>query len=263
MVTATIDVPHFQMGRVTNRTFNVIGHNLATFAILSLLVAIPMLIMQFGLSRFSSGVVANGELNFSALGVVAIAVIVWLLSTFLLQAGLIHGTVTYLNGKNARVADCLSTALTALVPLFLLTILMLLGIFVGALLLIVPAIMLAVMWSVAVPACVTERTGVVGALKRSRELTRGHRWAVFGLFIAFGILNVAIALAFSVASGTPLAATSSVEAAAALTPLQAVASVLGSTINAVIGATLVASIYYELRVLKDGIGPQALAAVFD
>ena len=262
MAIAATAQPRFEMGRVTARTFSVIGHNLLTFAILSLIVAIPLLLMQFGLTRFSSRVLANGRIDFAALGVVVIAGVVYFLSVFLLQAGLIHGTVAYLNGKTARVADCLSTGLAAMLQLLLLTILMMLGLFVGALLLIVPAFILIVMWSVAVPACVTERTGVVGALRRSRELTRSHRWAIFGLMVAFGILNIAIALTFAVLTGTAFGATN-VAAAAAATPLQTVASVVGSTINAVIGATLVASIYYELRVLKDGIGPEALASVFD
>jgi hypothetical protein len=34
-------------------------------------------------------------------------------------------------------------------------------------------------------------------------------------------------------------------------------------INSIFLSTLVASVYYELRQLKEGIGPEALASVFD
>ena len=41
-----------------------------------------------------------------------------------------------------------------------------------------PGIMLMVRWFVAVPACVVERIGPSGSMKRSAELTSGHRWKV-------------------------------------------------------------------------------------
>src|SRR3546814_8344703 len=41
--------------------------------------------------------------------------------------------------------------------------------------------MLFCMWAVVAPALVEERTGVFGAFGRSRELTKGARWKVFGL----------------------------------------------------------------------------------
>jgi hypothetical protein len=39
--------------------------------------------------------------------------------------------------------------------------------------------------------------------------------------------------------------------------------VIGTMITSIIGSTFVAAIYYELRQIKEGIGPEALASVFD
>ena len=76
-----------------------------------------------------------------------------------------------------------------------------LGIFGGAILLLVPGLILAVMWSVVAPACVVERTGVFGAFSRSQELTRGYRWPIFGLYVAFFVLMIIISAVFGVLIG--------------------------------------------------------------
>lgn len=55
---------------------------------------------------------------------------------------------------------------------------------VGLLLLVVPGAIIGMMLFVAVPVCVTEKLGVVDSLSRSRALTKGHRWRIFGAFMA-------------------------------------------------------------------------------
>jgi hypothetical protein len=42
------------------------------------------------------------------------------------------------------------------------------------------------MWAVAAPVVVAEKAGVIGALSRSRELTKGARWKILGLFLVVG-----------------------------------------------------------------------------
>jgi hypothetical protein len=43
--------------------------------------------------------------------------------------------------------------------------------------------MLMTIWFVAIPACVIERLGVLQSLRRSRMLTKGKRWQIFGIFL--------------------------------------------------------------------------------
>ena len=45
--------------------------------------------------------------------------------------------------------------------------------------------------------------------------------------------------------------------------MRLISSTITAIIYVVIAAAGIASIYYELRVIKEGIGPEALAAVFD
>jgi uncharacterized membrane protein len=188
----------------------------------------------------------------------AISGLIYLVGSLVLQAGVVDGSIASLNGRRASVADCLATGVRNVVPLFLITVLVLLGIFAGAILLIVPGIMLAFMWCVVAPACIVERTGVFGAFGRSRELTRGYRWPIFGLYVAFFVLMIVVSRVFAGLTGISIG---SVPTSAQI--ISAGSSFVSTIITSIIGSTFVASIYYELRQLKEGVGPEALASVFD
>lgn len=56
--------------------------------------------------------------------------------------------------------------------------------------LIVPGVLLAVRWSLAVPAMVLENKGIGAAMSRSSELTRGNRGRVFVIWLLFVVLNI-------------------------------------------------------------------------
>jgi uncharacterized membrane protein YciS (DUF1049 family) len=60
----------------------------------------------------------------------------------------------------------------------------------GCIALIVPGVLLAVRWSLAVPAMVLENKGIGDAMSRSTELTLGNRGRVFVIWLLFVILNI-------------------------------------------------------------------------
>jgi hypothetical protein len=60
----------------------------------------------------------------------------------------------------------------------------------GCIALIVPGVLLAVRWSLAVPAMVLENKGIGDAMSRSTELTMGNRGRVFVIWLLFVILNI-------------------------------------------------------------------------
>ncbi len=59
-------------------------------------------------------------------------------------------------------------------------------------LLVVPGIIVALMWSFVTPVLVVERTGLIDTFQRSRDLTRGHRWALLGLIVVYSLVVVAL-----------------------------------------------------------------------
>ena len=106
------------------------------------------------------------------------------------------------------------------------------------------------MWWVAVPAAVVERTGVSESLRRSGELTRGYRWKVFGVNIFIYIGQFALDRLTNV-----------VLAAAPIFSL--VVNFLVMAAITAYFAVVTAVCYHDLRAIKDGVGIQDIAQVFD
>jgi hypothetical protein len=59
----------------------------------------------------------------------------------------------------------------------------------ATLLLIVPGILLALTWSLALPVVVLERRGVGASMSRSSALTRGSRGRIFVIYVLFIVLS--------------------------------------------------------------------------
>jgi hypothetical protein len=81
------------------------------------------------------------------------------------------------------VGGLLREVLPALGALLGVSVLASLATFFGFLLLIVPGCILLTIWAVVGPVVVIERTPVMAAFGRSRELVRGNGWRVFGLLL--------------------------------------------------------------------------------
>ena len=129
----------------------------------------------------------------------------------------------------------------------------------GLFLFIVPGVILALALCVAAPVRVVEGLGVFNSMGRSGDLTRGHRGAILLLFILYGIgLIVVQSLAAVLFTVTTLGSPdiSSLLSRIVLAPLL-------QAVGALVGAAGVASIYFELRTIKEGVGAEALAAAFD
>jgi hypothetical protein len=258
----------FDLGRVAQRTFASIGRNFAVFALLALLLSGVPAVLTGLLQNLASGdhtsaassVTDPTTLAMIGGSVIALVYLVGAIASFVLQAAIIHGVIADLNGRRAEFAECLSMGLRNWFWLFLLAIVVTIAEAFGYILLVVPGLMLTVTWMVAVPAQVVEHTGVFGAMSRSAELTRGHRWAIFGLLVIFIIASLVLQGSII---GIVATLGASVSSQLSETTSQLVAQPLLNVTTSLIGAAGVASIYYELRSTREGIGPEALAAVFD
>ncbi|HXQ10402.1 MAG TPA: hypothetical protein VN805_05310 [Caulobacteraceae bacterium] len=256
----------FELGRVIERTFASIVRNFAVFALLALLLAgIPAALTGGLLALASTGAtstpVAAGDTGLVAIGASAFSItfFVGAIAAFVLRGAIVYGAVADLNGRRASLGECLSTGLRHVGWLFLLAIVVTVAEVCGYILLIVPGLMMLTAWIVAVPAQVVERTGVFGAMQRSADLTRGHRWPIFGLMVIF-VLGSGLVQGVAAAATAPLVAAS---ATTGQVVSQVVIQPLATTLTALVAAVGVASIYFELRSAREGIGPEALAAVFD
>jgi len=167
-------------------------------------------------------------------------------------AALIFGSSQLMLGEQAQLGGWMRFGLSRFWPIIGVSFLVMLGAGVGFVLLIVPGIILALMWSAAFPICVIEKLGPIKSLGRSAFLTKGHRWSLLGLFILFVVVAWVV---YAVLLGVLFAIRSPIAMAIGLL----VVTVLGT----LVGCLLQASVYQNLRLAKEGVRTGQVAAVFD
>lgn len=262
----TSETPHgLSVGNVFSRSFNIIKANpVATLGLTFALIAVPQLITDLIIGPAWRAAQANQGM-YVGIGLYGIiAALLWLVA----YGALIHVAIAHDQGRNAKVAEVLRLGVTRALPLLAVEILFLIGVWLGTIFLVVPGIMLAVMWSVSTIAVVAERTGIFGAFGRSRALTKGARWRVFGIgllaIVIYFLISLALGIGSMAASGTLGAFSGHVEAAAVQSPsilLQLLQWVISAAI--ISWATLVfAAIFIELRHWKDGPDVDRLTEIF-
>lgn len=257
----------FEIPRVLSRMFGVISRNFAVFAALALVLS--------GLPSLMAALVERGvgfPFGFGLGGVFGLGWIVTLLVSTLLQGALIHGTISDLNGRPASLGDCLATAIRNVLPLIGIAIATTVATFVGLLLFVVPGVILALALCVSAPAQVVENHGVFAALSRSSDLTRNHRWTILLLFVLFAVGFSILRRLIGEAHYTniyvdPTGATHITAAGGLWTVFDTirllVVTPLLQAFSALVGAAGIASIYFELRTIKEGVGVEALAKAFE
>jgi hypothetical protein len=259
MMTAAATVTsRFEMGRVVSRTFGVIGRNFVVFLLLALVLAgIPQAITRYFAQTQAA---ASFSLTHSLLSFAF--VIIGFMALSVLQVALVYGSIADLNGKKASVGDCLATGMRFLWPVIGVSLLTGIAVGFGFLLLIVPGVLMGLAWCMNVPAVVVERKGVMEAFGRSADLTRGHRAAIFGLVVVYVLIVWIIdAVAIALTGGLSFAALA--QGQNSFNGVEWVLMTVLQVVQSLIGAAGLASIYFELRSTKEGVGVESLASVFD
>ncbi|HEX7839898.1 MAG TPA: hypothetical protein VF469_20620 [Kofleriaceae bacterium] len=211
--------------------------------------------------------VAHGERTLENLHRAAQASLVanllsWPIS-ILVSAALAYGVVMELQGRRASIGASITTGLARFLPALGVWLLSLLCICLSTLALIIPGIIVSCMLYVATQASVLERPGVVGALKRSSELTRGHKMEIFGLVFVLGLLSLAFGLVLGLVTGVYSRPGGDIEAVFHRYAQMAYINLANHVITGSITATMTSVAYYFLRAEKEGTSAAELAAIFD
>lgn len=106
----------------------------------------------------------------------------------------------FLEKRNVDLSETLNYTVSRLPSLLVAGIITGLLIAIGLICLVVPGIILAIMFSLIVPAIVIERTGALESLSRSRRLVGGRWLKTFGLLLAIYIIIFVTGLIFGVIS---------------------------------------------------------------
>ena len=249
------------VGRVFSRAFGFIVRNPAiSVGSAFLFGALPSIASQaltFGIMGSATGLSRTMSIGLTTLQLLSF--VVALVFGALVQAIITRGVVIEHEGGRPSLGECLSGALRYSVPIVLLTILWWLGLMIGFVFLLVPGLMLLTMWAVAVPALIEERTGVIGAFGRSRALTKGSRWKIFGLLMVlligiYLIMGIVGVLGLSQGALTPTAGSLPVT-------LLAGSAIMGFVFN-LIWSTIQPSLFVELRDAHEGGSVSDLHQVF-
>ena len=136
----------------------------------------------------------------------------------------------------------------------------------GALTATVFAVIVAVRWSLAVPAVMLERRGPMTSLGRSWRLVRRSSWRVLGITLLVQIIatiaNGVIQVPFTILGGTSTFSLSQAHPSLAATIISAIGGMIGTTLTAPLAAGAAVLLYADLRMRREGmdITLQAAAA---
>ncbi|MDN3721053.1 hypothetical protein QW131_22225 [Roseibium salinum] len=157
-------------------------------------------------------------------------------------------------GRPVQIGRYFAPALSALVPLGILSIVVSIIVGLGFALFIVPGLWLYAVFSVMAPAVVIERVGF-GGMGRSATLTKEYRWPIAGALL-LGILCVVV---INLVAGLLMG----VIVAVGGTFLGLIIFAAVSTVGAGFVSIVIALIYARLREIKEGVSVDQIASVFD
>lgn len=244
-----------RVGDAIYRTFGVLSEDAVKFFALAAIALSPYLVLtllgittmqSWGVARPTPAMLATGA------GIAAVVGILWMALSLLGQAASLYGAVQRMRGQEFTIGESLGRGLARFFPIMGMLICQIVGLMVGFVLLVIPGLIFMLMWSVALPVCVIERLGPIASLQRSGYLTKGNRWRILGIFLLVGVGNAIVRwmvqLILHAVAGQTVA-------------------ILGVFVWQVAAqaftSILVAVIYHDLRVAREGIDIDRIAVVFD
>lgn len=233
-------------GRILAQAFSAYFGNFLPFSVICLVVLSPQIVLTFLQTEAMLRDPSSPYLPaYTFLGFVVQAI-----APSLATAAVTYGVFRYLRGNSAAVGDALRTGFRRLLPVIGVSLVVGVITALGMFACLIPGFIAAATFGAAVPTAVIEKTGVGASLTRSRELTRGHRWTVFGVIFGLGILTGLVTFAIALLAETRPWLSQG---------LLSIVIVLSTGLQ----ASAYALVYYNLRRVKESIDVEELAAVFD
>jgi hypothetical protein len=272
----------FRIGHVLSRSASVFSRNFLKYFLVAAAANLPPLLVGIVVPA-SPASVANPFQNF---GVASFIVVLTIVLSLLGQAVVLYGAFQDMRGRPVRLADCLRVglgrffpivglAICAAVVMIVYAVFMVLALsqlfqvltpwlsVLAFLLLIIPLPILYLMWFVATPACVVERLGPIRSMGRSRALTKGHRWKIFGLILVIVIPALIVSAVVVIVMGRPSLSGPIQIVNTARVSWSQVISLIWTAIWTAFFAILGVVAYHDLRVAKEGVDTEQIAAVFE
>ncbi|CDX44078.1 conserved membrane hypothetical protein [Mesorhizobium sp. ORS 3359] len=274
----------FRLGGVIGDTLSFVGRNpvlaLAVAVCFFVLPSILSALLTFAYREKATFLVGGGRVEpFSVtiyVGFLLLAGLLSALPAFLGHAVLSTAVLEDARGHSPSIVNCIQSAFHRLVPVLCIgfTIYLLwfcaqqaevaaqllfptFGGGVAFLLAVVPSIVWVLGSLAAVPVAMREGLGAMASIRRSRALTKGNRWPIFGLFLALFLLTLALRLGLFLGFDLALMA-----APAVVVIVNATANSAVTAIAWLLASVTATTTYIALRRAKEGGGVDELVDVF-
>jgi hypothetical protein len=183
------------VGEILEAAFSLYGKHWKSLLQIVAIVIVPLTLLQYLLGDIVAGSVtrdATGRIvatNGSALAASTLTSLLTLVIQQILIGAVAWAVAMVLIGRVPDARASYRFGYRRLWSILLVGILFVLAVFAGLIALVIPGIIIAVRFSVAIPALVVEGKRGTEALGRSWNLVRGRSWSVFGAFIVVGFLT--------------------------------------------------------------------------
>ena len=241
----------FSMGEVITRTFSVLSRHFLTFLILiGIANLIPVLITLYRTNAYTQ-LTQLGSSRTAILTAGFIATFLQFILTAFGQAIVVFAAFQDMRGRPVSAADSLRQGVARLFPVLIASILVALTEIVGFMLCVAPGLIAMAALAVVLPSCVVERKGPFASMSRSADLTSGHWWPIIGVGAAWMCVGLVVTAVIQ----------------AALPGIAGMPRLLATwgwqVISGSFAAVYAAILYHDLRAVREGIGIDEIASLFD
>jgi len=263
MVTTTLRP--LTLGELLDRTFQLYRQHFITFVGIA---ALPqLLVLVFQLWNTAVEGTANFPVSAGRFAWFFVGTLLALIVNTMSQAATVVAVSHFHLGRPLGIAEAFAAIRGRIVRLCIITVVLGILVMLGFLALIVPGILLALRWSVAIPAAVLEDAGVSEARTRSADLTEGARGRALVIYMLYFVLVMIVSSIWQVpifiaafaagVSGTP----------SAMPEWTRLLAVVGTFFTQALVAPLltvaIALYYYDQRVRKEAFDLDAMIAALD
>jgi hypothetical protein len=233
----------FRVGDAMNKAIQILSRNVLPFSIVTGIAALPSVLIFERSSDYENLAVA---VSMSGIGMLLALVL-----SGLSQAVVLNAAFEDMRGRPVDMLASFQVGCRRFPAVIGVTLLA--GLFAGLafIALIFPAFIVMTMLYVATPVCVVERLGPFASLGRSATLTKGSRWRVLGMLAVVGIIG---------GIGTGMVEGLAYGVGPTIAP---VIKVIWQALVGAYSAILVVVTYHDLRVAKEGVDTDQIAAVFE
>lgn len=258
----TVMLRPMSTGEVLDVAFGIYRRHLATLVTVSvLLTGLPLLVL--GALAGVTAVFSSTTPESLLLLMMGVVLVYLILTQLALGASLLVVSQGYL-GRNLSAGSAIRQTLSRLGMLVLAALLVGLVVGLGALLVIVPGVILFCGLIVTTPVVMLEKPeSATAAMGRAWALTKGYRWRMFLLILVGVVLSAVVIIGVNVITGLIFGFGGQVQPGAApgLAPMlaQQAIQLLGNMIIAPLPHCILTVAYYDLRVRKEAFDLELLA----